>query len=68
LIERHHQGIIEQRSFSIVGPKHAQVLNFLEWAAISTTILTKGYMEVGGEFWGEKRVGLKPLLPTYRAK
>jgi hypothetical protein len=48
----------------IVGPGHARTLIFLERAAIGTTVLTKGYVAAGGELRGEKRVGLKPLLPA----
>jgi hypothetical protein len=48
----------------IVGPGHARTLIFLERAAIGTTVLTKGYVAAGGELWGEKRVGLRPLFPA----
>jgi hypothetical protein len=47
-----------------VGPRHAQTLIFLEQVAISTTILTKEYVAVGGELQGENRIGLKPLFPA----
>jgi hypothetical protein len=46
----------------IARPEHARTLKFLEQVGIETTVLGKGYMVVGGELRGEKRVGLKPLL------
>jgi hypothetical protein len=46
------------------GPRHARTLIFLEWAAISTTFSTKGYVAAGGELRGKKWVGIKPLFPT----
>jgi hypothetical protein len=50
----------------IAGPRHAQTFIFLEQAAISTTVLTKGYVAARGDLWGKKWVGLKPLflVPT----
>jgi hypothetical protein len=49
------------------GQDMLEMLIFLEQAAISTTVLTKGYMAAGGEFRGEKWVGLKPLFPMHPA-
>jgi hypothetical protein len=46
----------------IVGPGHAQTLIFLERATIRTTVFTNGYVAARGGLWGEKWVGLKPLL------
>jgi hypothetical protein len=62
LIEWHHQGIEYQWSCSIAGPKHAQVLIFLEWDAIKTMVLPKAYVELYSELRGEKQVSPKPPL------
>jgi hypothetical protein len=56
--------VIDWRTWSIAGPWHAQTLILLERAIISTMVLTKGYVAAGGELQGEKRVGLKQLLPA----
>jgi hypothetical protein len=37
----------------IMGPGHARTLILLEQAAISTMVLTKGYMATGGELRGK---------------
>jgi hypothetical protein len=53
LIEWHFQVIGDKWPCSIVGPEHAQVLIFLEQAAIETTVLEKGHMEGRGKLWGK---------------
>jgi hypothetical protein len=42
-----------------VGLEYAQVLMFLERAAIKTTVLEKGHVEARSELQGEKWVSIK---------
>jgi hypothetical protein len=47
-----------------VGLKHAQVLMFLEWAAIKTMVMEKGRVEARSELRGKKWVSIKSLMDT----
>jgi hypothetical protein len=49
----------------IAGPRHAQMLIFLERASIRTMNIHKWIRGSTRRIAGEKRVGLKPLLSCY---